>query len=143
VNLDIEIVDVASKDDVEALHEALYEFNREVTGYRDGRSLSCFIHDDDGHLVAGLDGFTWGGYAKIDVLWIHETLRGHGLGQRLIEAAEAEATKRGCRVITLDTHEFQAPGLYAKLGYEVRGETDDTPVGYKQFFYQKRLGQPA
>ena len=130
MNLDIEIVDVASKDDVEALHEALYEFNREVTGYRDGRSLSCFLRDDDGNLVAGIDGFTWGGYAQVDVLWVHESLRGQGSGQRLLEAAEAEATSaavaRSCSTRTSS----KRPACTAELGYEERGDAVDAPIGY-------------
>ena len=137
--MNVEITDIASPADVSALQEALYAFNREATGYHDGRALSCFLRDDDGALLAGLDGFTWGGYAKIEELWVHASLRGQGLGRRLVEAAEAEARARGCVVIVLDTHEFQAPWLYAKLGYTRVGETADTPVGYKQFFYEKRL----
>ena len=78
--------------------------------------------------------------SRIDTLWVDASLRGQGLGRRLLEAAEVEAARRGCRTIVLDTHEFQAPGLYRKCGYTERGCTDDTPVGARQFFFQKRLG---
>ena len=54
-------------------------------------------------------------------------------------AAEAEARRRGCTTIVLDTHSFQAPDLYPALGYEKVGETIDTPAGHSQIMFQKRL----
>jgi len=135
---DIVIRDTASDADVAALRDALLEYNFEVTGYRDGRSLSCFLHDR-GNLVGGIDGFTWGGYARVDYLWVAEQLRGLGLGSRLLSAAEAEARRRGCVTIVLDTHSFQAPKLYRARGYTEVGTTIDTPQGYSQTLFQKPL----
>jgi len=137
--VEIRIVDVAAETDVQELEGAVSEFNMATTGYRDGRSLSCFLRDAAGRLYAGIDGFTWGGYAHVEYLWVDEARRGDGLGSHLLRAAEAEATRRGCRSITLDTHEFQAPAFYARLGYDVVGTTVDTPVGHRQFFLQKAL----
>ncbi len=74
----------------------MYEYNAGTTGYRDGRSLSCFLRDENGKLLAGLDGFSRGGYARIEYLWVEESLRGRGLGSRLLAAAEREAFARGC-----------------------------------------------
>jgi GNAT superfamily N-acetyltransferase len=135
---DIEISDRSSEADSAELRAALHEFNFAATGYRDGRSLSCFLRDE-GRLVAGIDGFTWGGYAAIDVLWVDEPLRGQGLGRALLAAAEAEARRRGCKTIVLDTHSFQAPDLYPALGYRMVGETIDTPAGHTQILFQKDL----
>src|SRR5262249_43520889 len=115
-DLEIRIVDEAADGDVHELEAAVIEFNMTTTGYRDGRSLSCFLRDASGQLFAGIDGFTWGGYARVESLWVDEPRRGDGLGSRLLLAAEAEAARRGCRSMTLDTHEFQAPDFYARLG---------------------------
>jgi GNAT superfamily N-acetyltransferase len=135
---DIVISDIASDADSAALRDALHEFNFATTGYRDGLSLSCFLYDGD-ELIAGIDGFSWGGYARVDYLWVTETQRGKGLGSRLLDAAEAEARRRGCRKIVLDTHSYQAPDLYRSRGYIEFGTTSDTPVGYTQSFFQKGL----
>jgi GNAT superfamily N-acetyltransferase len=135
---EIVIGDVASDDDSAALRDALHEFNYAATGYRDGRSLSCFIRAA-GELVAGIDGFTWGGYARVDYLWVAEPLRGQGLGSQLLTAAEDEARRRGCMTIVLDTHSFQAPGLYRKHGYIEIGTTLETPRGHTQTMFQKDL----
>ncbi len=135
----IRISDVVTTDDRTELADRLHSFNVESTGFRDARDLSCLVHDPAGTLVAGIDGFTWGGYAQVEVLWVSEPLRGTGLGRRLLEAAEAEARNRGCTSIVLSSHEFQAPRFYAKLGYRHVGTTKDTPLGYRAFHFQKRL----
>ncbi len=133
----IEISDVASLEDETKLRDALYEFNVEATGFRDGRRLSCFVYEDQ--LIAGIDGFTWGSYARIELLWVAESHRGRGLGSRLLAAAEDEARTRGCSTIVLETHSFQAPNLYRKLGYVAVGTTTDTPKGHTQTVFQKAL----
>ena len=135
----IRISDVVTADDRRELEDRLHTFNVESTGFRDARDLSCLLRDAEGTLVAGIDGFTWGGYAHVEVLWVSEPLRGKGLGRRLLEAAEAEARERGCTSIVLSSHGFQAPSLYTKLGYHTVGTTEDTPVGYREFHFQKRL----
>jgi GNAT superfamily N-acetyltransferase len=135
---DVVIADVASDADVAALRDAIHAFNIAATGYRDGRSLSCFVRED-GELIAGIDGFTWGGYARIEHLWVTEAFRGQGLGTRLLQAAEAEAQRRGCTTVVLDTHSFQAPDLYRSRGYREVGTTLDTPRGESQTLFQKQL----
>jgi GNAT superfamily N-acetyltransferase len=135
---DIVISEIASDADRAALRDALHEFNFATTGYRDGLSLSCFLYDGD-ELIAGIDGFSWGGYARVDYLWVTEAQRGQGLGSRLLDAAEGEARRRGCRTIVLDSHSYQAPDLYRSRGYTEFGTTVDTPVGYTQSFFQKSL----
>jgi GNAT superfamily N-acetyltransferase len=128
-----------SRDDLDALKNAIDAFNYDTTGFRDGRHLAAFVRDDDGRMIAGLSGFTWGGYAKVEFLWIEEPHRRAGLGRRLLTAAEDEARGRGCALIVLDTHDFQAPGFYAKLGYEACGRTEGTPRGSGQTWFKKSL----
>ncbi len=126
-------------NDAEELRSLLYAFNEERTGYTDGQPLNCFLRDPDGSLAAGLDGFTWGGYGRIEYLWVDEQHRGRGLGRSLVEAAAAEARRRGCRTIVLDTHTFQAPGFYSALGFVEVGRTTGTPRGYDQVLMQLDL----
>lgn len=128
-----------SQADVDALRDAIIAFNEEATGFRDGRFLTTFVRDDAGTMIAGLHGFTWGGYARVEYLWVAAAHRRAGLGRRLLAAAEAEARSRGCALVVLDTHDFQAPGFYAKLGYERCGRTDGTPRGSGQTLFAKSL----
>jgi len=137
---EIEVADSTASTDRAELEARLYAFNVERTGFRDGRTLSCFLRDPSGELVAGIDGFTWGGYARIELLWVDASARGQGLGRRLVNAVEHEAAERGCTTIVLASHDFQAPDFYAKLGYELVGETADTPRGHRELTFRKQLG---
>ena len=138
---DYELVVTATalEADRRELEERLYDFNRRETGFHDGRGLSCFLRDSGGRLVAGIDGFTWGGYARIKLLWVEESHRGLGLGRRLVTTVEDEARARGCTTIVTSSHEFQAPGFYERLGYTLAGQTTETPRGYREFLFEKRL----
>jgi ribosomal protein S18 acetylase RimI-like enzyme len=125
--------------DVAFLEERLYEFNRDATGCGDGRGLGVLLRDEDGTLLAGAAGYTWGGTCELRQVWVAEPLRRRGLGRRLVAEAEAEAVRRGCRQLVLATHDFQAPGFYRKLGYQVVTELPDHPPGHVQLFLRKRL----
>ena len=139
VDPELIVTDEHDEAAVAELRERIIAFNIAVTGYDDGRSLSCFLRHDDEEMYAGLDGFTWGGYAMIEWLWVAEAARGSGLGRRLVVAAEREAAARGCSVVRVNTHTFQAPGFYRTLGYSEIGTADDAPVGYGEVFFSKRL----
>lgn len=129
--------------DLDAVRDAILEFNMATTGFHDDAVLGCVLRDTAGDLVAGLSGFTWGGYGMVEWLWVRDDQRGAGLGARLMRAAETEASARGCVVMRVNTHTFQAPRFYARLGYEVVGRADDTPVGHGEVFYAKRLDGSA
>ena len=56
---------------------------------------------------------------------------------------EAEAIRRGCHQMHLDTHSYQAPAFYQRLGYEVIGELPGWPGDGVRIFLRKRLGPSA
>jgi ribosomal protein S18 acetylase RimI-like enzyme len=136
---DLRIEDDPRPEDRNLLNERLYEFNAQTTGIHDGRWLAIFVRGDDGEIAAGLSGWTWGGTAHVDTFWIREDLRRHGLGKRLLDAAEAEATRRGCTVLQLSTHSYQAPGFYRRQGYEEVGALPGWPAGTTRYFFSKTL----
>lgn len=125
--------------DLDSLEEHLNTYNIATTGYPFDGEVAAFVRDAEGTMIAGISGWAWGGILKIEHLWVHEDWRGHDLGTRLLQAAEDEGRKRGCRQVTLDTHSFQAPGFYQKLGYEVYGLLDDDPLGHQHYFLRKKL----
>jgi ribosomal protein S18 acetylase RimI-like enzyme len=136
---ELRMTDEIDEHVVAQLRERIFAHNVAATGFTDGRSLSCLLYDTDGEMIAGLDGFSWGGYAKIELLWVRDDHRGDGLGTRLMRAAEAEAAARGCVIVRVDTHTFQAPDFYERLGYERIGYAADTPAGHGEVFLLKRL----
>jgi GNAT superfamily N-acetyltransferase len=121
------------------LADRIYEFNAKLTGYADGRLLAGSIHDDAGEIIAGINGYTWGGCCEITHLWVHERHRGQGLGSALVHAAESQAVRRGCEQVVLMTHSFQAPAFYEHLGYERKYVIEGRPKGYADIVYVKQL----
>jgi GNAT superfamily N-acetyltransferase len=121
------------------LRRRLYAYNAAATGIDDGALLVLTVRDEADDLVAGLFGWTWGGTAFVDLLFVDEDRRGAGLGSRLLARAEAEARSRGCTQVLLATHTFQAPAFYAARGYEERGRYPDYPAGEAQVMLAKRL----
>lgn len=133
------MTDDPSRADREFLDERIYEYNVAATNIHDGRLMYFAIHDERDEILAGLSGWTWGGCAAVEFLWVRDDWRGKGFGARLLAAAEAEAIARGCTQIVLDTHNFQAPEFYKKHGYEVYGAVDDYPRGFANIHLRKGL----
>src|SRR6266702_3163739 len=123
----------------ERLDKEISAFNAAVTGHHDGQMLSVAVRGDDGDLLAGLYGWTWGGCGYIDLIWVQGEHRGSGLGTRLLAAAEQEIRRRGCAQVALSTHSFQAPGFYARFGYQECGRTPAYPRGHDQIHLVKQL----
>jgi GNAT superfamily N-acetyltransferase len=123
---------------IEAVEEQIYRHNAARTGYRDAAPLA-FAAEVEAQLVGVVAGFTWGGNCELRQLWVREDLRGQGLGKRLMNEAVDEARARGCAQILLATYDFQAPGFYTKLGFEVVAELPDKPLGYTEFVMRLRL----
>lgn len=121
------------------LTERIVEFNARATGYFDAAAFSATQQDEDGFVRAGISGYTWGGCCYISYLWIDERERGRGLGTALLMAAEDHARAKGCVVMFLSSHSFQAPGFYERHGYERQAVVHDHPVGYTSVFLAKRL----
>jgi len=125
--------------DVRFLRDRLNEFNAATTGIADGNFLGLFTRAPDGSPLAGAFGWTWGGTCYLRYLFVSENLRGQGQGTRLMRAVESEAKARGCQQIVLETHDFQAPRFYQKLGFSIVGRVDNYPQGHQFLMLVKHL----
>ncbi len=83
--------DDPTREDRAFLDERIYEYNVAATKIHDGRMLYFAFRDAQDDTIAGLSGWTWGGCAAVEFLWVREEWRGQGLGTQLLAAAEAEA----------------------------------------------------
>jgi GNAT superfamily N-acetyltransferase len=125
--------------DVELLETQIRSEASAATGLGEEVELAIFVREA-GTIVAGISGWTWGDCCELQSLWVTPRLRGRGLAQRLIAAAEAEAATRGCRQTVHFTYDFQAQPLYERLGYELVGRVEDFPTGSDALWFRKRLG---
>jgi len=126
-------------EEVRLLREHLGSYNIRHSTIEEGIDLAIFLRDIGGALVGGITGWLWGGCLEIDYLWVHEDLRGRGIGQRLVHTLETVALQRGCRQSTLNTFSFQAPAFYQRLGYEVFGVIDGYGHAHQKLYLRKRL----
>ena len=125
--------------DIAVLEDRLYEFNMQATGHTDGRLYGIFLRDESGAVIGGADGWTWGATCYVRHLILPETMRGEGLGTKLMDLIEKEARARGCAMVVLESHDFQAPEFYRRRGFAVTGSVDDYPRGHRNFTLVKRL----
>ena len=137
--LRLEVTDVDDGVVETEVRRRLYAYNVSATGIDDGSMLVISLRDEAGRLLAGLYGWTWGGSAFVDLLWVDEQWRRTGLGSRLLTSAEEEARSRGCTQVLLSTHTFQAPDFYAARGYRETGRFADYPAGGAQIHLAKAL----
>ena len=118
----------------------LGRYNQEKAGYSDSRPLAVLVSDPStGEVVGGALGRTSLGLCFVDLIYVPQTLRGHDVGTRVMQEAEDEARRRGCRAVVLYTISFQAPGFYVKRGYRAFGEIPCDPPGTSRVFMVKDL----
>ena len=138
--MEFRITNDGNKQDAGAILEKLKEFNR--THCQDpveGMPLGIYYEDEKGEKLAGLVGETLGNWLSVNFLFVSDTLRGQGVGGKLLAAAEAEGKKRGCKYVILNTNSFQAPGFYQKMGYTCVFVQKEFPQTGEKYYFTKEL----
>ncbi len=129
IKIEIEIEINPNADDVEFLYARITESNLSATGLEPAKQISAWVKNNTGEIEAGIYGWSWGGTAEVDLLWVTESRRGNGVGSALLTAFELEANERECSQIVLSTFDFQAPEFYQRRGYIALGHVDNYPAG--------------
>lgn len=124
----------------EVLSNGLKGYNDEKIGRHDRQPLAIRVCDPEtGEPIGGLAGRTSLGVLFIDTVYLPKSLRGTGVGSRILAMAEEEGRKRGCSKAVLFTISFQAPEFYKKLGWQVFGEIAPKPPGATRVYLTKDL----
>ncbi|RUL74922.1 GNAT family N-acetyltransferase [Dyella choica] len=135
------LTDTPTTDELGAIRRQLDQFNFAACGISDQRPLALLVRDPaTGDVVGGLNGRTSRGMLFIDVFFLPESMRGTGLGSRLLRMAEEEGLQRGCRSGLLFTNNFQAPDFYRKHGWREFGRFATDPPGTSRIYFSKELG---
>lgn len=123
--------------DEQLVLDGLRAFNVPYIGEPDLAPIGVFVRDDAGAVLGGLTGFVKYRWLYVARLWLPDSLRGQGWGSRVLGAAEAEAWRRDCLGVYLDTFEYQALPFYQRMGYELYGTLEGYPPGYRQYYVRK------
>ena len=128
-----------NENEIKYIRDSLYRFNEEIVGSDGHEPINIVEYDGEGNIIGGIVGGTYWGWMYVDILWVHEDHRRKGIGSKLLEKAEKEASRRGCHHVHLDTMSWQAPDFYKKHGYEVIGILPDIPSGNQKYLLIKPL----
>jgi GNAT superfamily N-acetyltransferase len=135
---EIVLTDTAEPEELAVIGDGLRAYNTEKAGYNDYKRLAIFVKEA-GKIVGGIYGGSYLGQLSIERVYLPEGLRRYRLGSRLIAMAEAEARRRGCSRITLNTLEIQARGFYLKQGFETAASLTCDPPGFNRYVMTKKL----
>nr|WP_299856951.1 GNAT family N-acetyltransferase [Sphingomonas bacterium] len=136
-----------SPDEIDAIEDHLYRHNSGATGLDDAQGLDFVMRDQAGQMIAAAAGYSWARTAELKQMWVAEAHRGRGHARALLTAFIDEARRRGVRRIWVQSHDFQAPAMYEKVGFERMAEFLGWPDGHSNVILCKTLsdtaGQPA
>lgn len=114
-------------------------YNAAQAGEPNLRRYVLTVRASDGALLGGLVAAHYWNAMFVDYLWVHERLRGRGIGTELMTRAEESLRAHGGEIVFLSTWSFQAPGFYEKLGYSAFGRLEGVPPGGSRTWYAKRV----
>lgn len=118
----LETTSEASADDLNIVLNGLTAYNASDVGPADRLVLVVLIRDARDKVIGGMFGYTSWGWLFTQALFVPEELRGQGMAARLLQQAETEARRRGCKGAWIDTFNPQALKAYQHQGYEIFGE---------------------
>ncbi len=100
--------------------------------------INRVIKNNNNEIIAGINSkmYCWN-CLYIDSLYVDDKYRNNGLGRKLLEEIEIIAKEKGCKLIHLDTFDFQAKDFYLKQGYEIFGILDECPENHKRYYMKK------
>lgn len=145
----LKVLDAIDAEFREVIYSELRAYNREHNGgfyaaigdpANAAQPLFVAAVDSQQRPLGGLFAETQLAWLKIDIMAVRSDARRLGVGRMLLETAEKEAIRRGCRHAVVDTMDYQAPAFYQKLGYQTVGRLDDwDSAGHAKLYLVKSL----
>lgn len=133
------VTDTIEPRDVEQIVDGLVQFNESNSDVGDWHQKVFVVRDEQERVAAGIICNIHWYWLHVDILFVQPPHRHEGLGSRLLRRAEDYARAQGCVGSYLDTMSFQAPGFYAKHGYEVLATLEGLPKGMHKVYLFKRF----
>jgi len=139
LRLDVTLAPAAA--DLRAIEDGIDTFNARHIGH--DQSVAVFLRDGEGRVRGGAVGWVLSTDFLLSLLHVDADLRGQGHGSAILRDVERHAVAHGCRRLTLDTYDFQAPDFYRRHGYVQIGRIDDFVHGHGRTWFRKTLVEAA
>ena len=147
----VAVTDPAHPDARHCLDAYFAELNtRFETGFDESKGISATgdeLREPAGLLLVatlheepvGCGALRLGEYAQIKRMWVADSVRGLGIGRRLLSELEEQARSHGARAVRLETNRTltEAIGMYRAAGYEEVAPFNDEH--YAHHWFEKRL----
>lgn len=104
----------------------------------ESKKITIQVTDEAGNQVGGAILWAYWGWLEISILALEASVRGQGVGRRLMSYIEDLALNEGCHHLRVDAFEQEA-SFYQHLGYRAVGKLEDFPAGYCYYFMRKDL----
>jgi ribosomal protein S18 acetylase RimI-like enzyme len=135
----IEIIDNPEHQIIDFFDQKISEFNWQHWEVCERKHLAVQIKEQQGKVIAGAVGRTFGQWLLLKTLWVSEHCRGQNLGSTILQQIEDAAQQRGCKKCLLDTLNFQAMPFYKKHGYKIEWVQKDYPKTGCKYFMTKEF----
>jgi len=135
----IDVIDEPTPELTQFLDERIAEFNWAHWEVNERLPIAVQIKDNDGNIIAGAAGRTFGNWLMLSTLWVSEVLREQNIGSKILSAIEQAAITRGCSMCLLDTLNFQAMPFYKKHGYTIQWQQESYPKTGCRYYMTKAL----
>ncbi|AQR96249.1 GNAT family N-acetyltransferase [Clostridium saccharoperbutylacetonicum] len=137
------IIEESNENEAELVVENLVNYNLSKVPKTQQQAfvwINRIIKNNDGEIIAGINSkmYCWN-CIYIDSLWVDRAFRKEGIGTKLLNEVERIAIEQGCKLIHLDTFDFQAKDFYIKQGYEVFGVLNECPYNHKRYYMKKNI----
>lgn len=135
--LRFETLEEPPEESCEAVRRGLVEYNENFTGRVKQTPLGVFVRDETGRVRGGATGYLGWGWLYTERLWVEDSLRGKGIGSKLMAHLERLALSHGVYRFQVATTSFQALEFFQKNGYEVFATLEDYPPGHTDYSLKK------
>lgn len=137
--MNIEVLQNPEQKLIDYLDQKIADFNWANWEVNERIPLAVQIKNDNGEVIAGAAGRTFGDWLLINTLWVSDDLRGQNIGSQILREIEIAGKNRGCIKCLLDTLNFQAMPFYEKHGYKTQWIQRDYPKTGCKYFMLKEL----
>jgi GNAT superfamily N-acetyltransferase len=119
---------------------AMLEERHRAAGFPSDSGRYCaLLRDESGQVQGGVLAESAWGWVYVIGLVVKPAWQRRSYGARLLNAAEAWASERGCRNSWVTTYSFHSPGFYERLGYRRFAELPQCPASETLYFLKKAL----